>query len=444
MAIALARLKDISPARLAAFEILRQVDRGAFASNLLASDDLKLQPLDRALTHELVLGVLRWQLQLDRIIEHFSKRKTDDLDLGVKLALRLGLYQLRFLSRIPAPAAVNESVSLVRAAKLSSATSFVNALLRRVIREGDFDPSAAIEDPIERLAVRTSHPRWLVQRWVESFGPETTEAFALANNQPPPVVFRVVTQRAEQSEVVERLTEAGARLEESRIVAGAWRVSGATSVVRELAARGQIYLQDEASQLVARSLDARPQQKILDLCAAPGGKTTLIADLAGDEASIIATDVSPSRLQTLQNSIAKQQLKSIQTSVVNASLALPFPPRSFDRVLVDAPCSGTGTLRHNPEIRWRLEPGDFPRLADQQLTFLRNAAQVLRDGGRLIYSTCSVEKEENEQVVKAFLETDNRFVPTKITTKGETSIRTWPQTDGCDGFFMSAFERALT
>ncbi len=225
MAIVLAKTKEFSPARVAAFKILEQVESGAFSSILLAAEEPKLQPLDRALCHELVLGVLRWQLRLDKIVEHFSKRRIETLDLPVRIALRLGLYQLRYLTRIPESAAVNESVSLVRAARLSSATAFVNAVLRRAIREAEYDPAAEVSDPLEKIAINTSHPRWLIERWATSFGVEVTEAFARANNTVPPTVFRVVKNRANESEVLERLRSAGTTLERSNVTDGAWRVS---------------------------------------------------------------------------------------------------------------------------------------------------------------------------------------------------------------------------
>jgi 16S rRNA (cytosine967-C5)-methyltransferase len=427
----LARLKDISPARRTAFEILRQVERGAFSSVLLAAGEVELDPRDRALAHELVLGVLRWQLFLDRIVEHFSKKKVEDLDLPVRIALRLGLYQLRFLTRIPPSAAVNESVSLVRSAKLSSATSFVNAVLRRATREPDFDPSAAIVEPVERLAVQTSHPVWLIERWLKSFGPETTTAFARGNNEQPPTAFRVV----HETNVIDQLNLAGAHIEPSKIASGAWRVAGANQLVRELAQTGKIYIQDEASQLVAHKLDPQPGERVLDVCAAPGGKTTLIATRAEDRAIVIACDISFDRLETLGKSIELQQVGSIQRVVLNAGQGLPFWCESFDRVLLDAPCSGTGTLRHNPEIKWRLTRGDVEELADQQRLFLRNAAEVVKPGGRLVYSTCSVEVEENEAVISDFLAKNQRFAATT------PSHRTWPQTDGCDGFFVTTLQR---
>ena len=430
MAIALAKSKEISPARLAAFRILQQVETGAYSSILLAAEEPRLQPVDRALCHELVLGVLRWQLQLDKIVEHFSKRRIEDLDSAVRIALRIGLYQLRFLTRIPEPAAVNESVSLVRAARLSSATAFVNAVLRRAIREAEYDPVAEVADPFEQIAVRTSHPRWLIERWANAFGIEEAEAFARANNAVPPTAFRVIANRANQSEILSRLSAAGAALESSDIVKGAWRVSGATSLLREMSSAGEIYLQDEASQLIADLMEVRSGERVHDLCAAPGGKTTLMADRVGDKAFIVAADRSVTRMATVVSTTRLHELKSIRPIILDATEQLPFARESFDRVLVDAPCSGTGTLRANPEIRWRLDPGDFERFAQGQKRIVSRAVEVVKPGGRLVYSTCSVEREENEQVIAVL----GQF-------KSLKTIRTWPQREGSDGFFVGVFQR---
>ena len=430
MAIALAKSKEISPARLAAFSILQQVETGAFSSGLLAAEEPRLQPADRALCHELVLGVLRWQLFLDRIVEHFSKRPVENLDPPVRIALRLGLYQLRFLTRVPGSAAVNESVSLVRAARLSSATAFVNAVLRSAIREAEYDPVANVSDPLEQTAVRTSHPVWLIERWENQFGLEETEAFARANNLVPPTVFRVVKMRAKEVDVLAKLKDAGATVEASQIVKGAWRVSGATSLLRELSAAGEIYLQDEASQLAADVMEVFNGDLVLDLCAAPGGKTTLMADRAGGYAGIIAADRSATRLATLAATAQLHWFEEILPVLLDATRPLPFPRESFDRVLVDAPCSGTGTLRANPEIRWRLDPADFETFAEQQKKILSRAIEVLKPGGRLVYSTCSVEREENEGVIAAVNQL--RLIKT---------IRTWPHVQGSDGFFMSILEK---
>ena len=425
--------KEVSPARWAAFDILRRVADGAFSSVLLATEEPKLKPADRALTHELVLGVLRWQSWLDQIVEHFSKRRAETLDLAVRIALRMGLYQLRFLSRIPASAAVNESVNLVRAAKVSSAAAFVNAVLRRAIREADYDPASSTQDPLEKLAIETSHPVWLIDRWVKSFGSGEAESLARANNDIPPTAFRVVHTRGNEDELFQQLTAAGAAVERSTLAERALRISGAPAIVRDLSTNGQIYLQDEASQLVAHVLDARPGERVLDLCAAPGGKTTLLADRAGDNAFVVAADRSPTRITTVTTTAALHQLKGIQPVLLDAGNKLPFAPNAFDRVLVDAPCSGTGTLRRNPEIRWRLANDDIPNFAAAQKQFLRNAAEVLKPGGRLVYSTCSVEREENEEVVADFLKTHTGFAQLK-------TLRTWPHREGSDGFFMAVLE----
>jgi 16S rRNA (cytosine967-C5)-methyltransferase len=421
-------VKEISAARLAAFKILRQVESGAFSSVLLAAAEPHLQPSDRALCHELVLGVLRWQLRLDKIVEHFAKRSVESLDAAVRIALRLGLYQLRHLTRIPASAAVNESVSLVRAARLSSATTFVNAVLRRAIREADYDPAAEVSDPIEKIALQTSHPVWLIDRWANSFGRDEAEAFAHANNSVPPAAFRVVTTRANESRVLSKLSAGGAKLESSDVVKGAWRVSGATSVVREASAAGEIYLQDEASQLVAQVVDAKPGERVLDLCGAPGGKTTQMADRAEDRALIVVADRSAARMETVVASIGLQALRNIKPVLLDAAEQLPFAAGSFDKVLLDAPCSGTGTLRRNPEIRWRVSPVDIAMLAKQQKEMLRRAIEMVKPGGRLVYSTCSVERDENEEVIA---ECGLRLIDT---------VRTWPHRDGADGFFIATFE----
>ena len=426
-----------------AFEILRKVEDGVHSSVLLASEEQGLEPSDRALCHELVLGVLRWQLNLDCVIEHYSNRKIESLDRSVLLALRLGLYQLRFLSRIPASAAVDESVKIVQAARLSSAKAFVNAVLRRATREPDYNPSSEIQDPIARISVETSHPLWLIERWTNSFGFEETEAFAKANNETPQTALRIVRTKASAPEVLAKLSSAGVALESSDIAHGAWRASSGSPVLRALAQNGDIYFQDEASQLVAELLGAQQSERILDLCSAPGGKTTLVADRA-DGAYIVASDVSRRRLATVASSVSSQELKNVSLLLLNAVQQLPFREETFDRVLVDAPCSGTGTLRHNPEIRWRLKPDDIERLAAQQLQLLLNASSVVKVGGRLVYSTCSVEKEENELVVAEFLRRQGRFKPIPLKTpflSSSAAIRTWPHRHGTDGFFVSAFEK---
>ena len=440
---------QISPARRAAFEILRRVEQeGSYSSALLARPDNDLNEKDRGLSHELVLGVLRRRLWLDRALEHLAARKIDSLDLPVTLALRLGLYQLRFLSRIPASAAINESVNLVKAARLKSAATFVNAVLRRATREPNYDPSAAATDPIEKIAIETSHPQWLVARWTEQFGYEEAAAIARANNDPAPLAFRFTARASgeiERSRIIEELRDAGSELVESQIVPGAWRAGRTSALLRQLADRGLIYLQDEASQLVTHLLRARAGDRVLDVCAAPGSKSTSIAAQA-PESTIVAADLYQHRVRTMKELASHQQVDNILFVVSDATQGLSFGERSFDRVLVDAPCSGTGTLRHNPDIRWRLQPADILELAGKQRQILETASAMVRPGGLLLYSTCSLEKDENEAVTTEFLEHHPDFPVSRfethddLQTKGD-ALRTWPHLNDVDGFFVMAFQR---
>jgi 16S rRNA (cytosine967-C5)-methyltransferase len=438
----------VSVARRAAFEILRRVEEeGAFASVLLAATDEEMRTDDRALCYELVLGVLRWQLWLDRLIVHYSKRKAEGMDVPVRVALRLGLYQLRLLTRIPASAVVNESVNLAHVARVRSAAGLINAVLRRATRETDYDPLTTIDDPIERLSVAASHPQWLIARWVEAFGMEWVEAFALANNVAPPVAFRLTGGQEEDARLtLDELQAVNARVVPSNIAPEAWRVEGGGAVLRRLAVEGRVYLQDEASQLVSHVLDAQPDERVLDMCAAPGSKTTHIAARTGDRALVVACDIHEHRLRTVIEAGTRARLKSIRAVTLDATSALPFAEESFDRVLVDAPCSGTGTLKRNPEIRWRLRASDIFELAAQQQRLLTQAAAMVRRGGRLVYSTCSVEPEENEAIVAKFLREQTSFVQIVATAPASLlaasgAARTWPHRDGADGFFVAAFER---
>ncbi len=390
------------------------------------------------------MGVLRWQLWLDHLIEYLADRRVTSLDASVRIALRLGLYQLRFLTKIPASAAVNESVNLVRLARLRSAEGFVNAVLRRATREPEIDPSGTVTDPLVRLAIQTSHPAWLIERWIESFGALEAEAFATANNQPAPVSFRVVPGRATEAKVLEQLRAAGADLTASSIAKGAWRTTGGGTLLHELSQAGKIYFQDEASQLVAQVLNAQPGDRVLDVCSAPGSKTTQIAATSG-AVRITAADLHEHRVRTVAGAARLQDLSNIQCVVLDGEQALPFAEGSFDRVLVDAPCSGTGTLRHNPEIRWRITAEDIRHLASRQKQMLINASRMVKRGGRLVYSTCSVEPEENEEVVGAFLNGNEPFVTTKLRVESSLVtaagyIRTWPHRDDVDGFFISVLE----
>jgi len=398
----------VTPARRVAHDILLRVETGSFASNLLASiPDSELSAADRSLAQELVLGVLRWRKLLDYFLERYARRALGSLDPPVLIALRMGLYQLRQLSRVPAPAAVSESVNLVKRARLASAAPFVNAVLRKAARNPNDTIGNDLDDPMERLAVEVSHPSWMIGRWSRSLrNLDAARALALANNQAAPPAFRVNTIKTEVDKVLGALKEQGCVTRPSGLAPGALVAearSGRTLI--DASRKGLVYIQSEASQLVSVLLAAEVGQTILDLCAAPGSKATHIAALTSNHSPIVACDIHPSRLKALSQICRTLGVTSVQPLAADMSQGLPFANdfHKFDRVLIDAPCSGTGTLRENPEIKWRLAPGDITRLAELQYSLLTAGASAVRPGGRLVYSTCSMEPEENEEVVNRFL-----------------------------------------
>ena len=447
---------NISPARIAAYEILTKIEtEKSFSSVLLPIYEEKLEPKDRALCHEITLGTLRKQLYFDKIIEKLTNGKK--LDSAVRIIMRIALYQLIHLDKIPAHAAINDAVNLVQKAKKTSAKGFVNAVLRRFTRE---KVELNYTDEIERVSVETSHPRWLIERWIEEFGFGETEKLAIANNETPGSVFRLTGKSdANTADILKKL---GLEITDSEIVENAWKVSNSNQMLRLYADEGKIYFQDEGSQLVAQSVNLKNGESFLDVCAAPGSKLTQVSgfrfQVSGSEAKIqnpkskiqnltVGGDLYEHRVKILRANCKRQSAGKINILRYDAEVNLPFAFESFDVVLLDAPCSGTGTIRHNPEIRYFLQEKDFDELSAKQLRILNNASKVLKKNGRLIYSTCSLEREENEAVANRFLEENKDFVkvqpkvPERFAT-GEVFARTFPQTDETDGFFIAEFEKS--
>jgi len=426
---------NISPARTAAFDILMRIEtERAFSSVLLPLFEKDLSPADRSLCHELVLGVLRRQMLLDSNISALSSDKK--LDIEIRIALRLALYQLHYLDKIPAYSAINESVNLVQRAKKTSAKGFVNAVLRRSERENAI---RSFTDEIEQVSVETSHPRWLIDKWSDEFGLEKTIAIAKANNEHPQSAFRLLGS----SEDATSLAEASIH---SANVVGCYIAARGEARLFELAERREIYIQDEASQMVARSVKVPAGGRFLDVCAAPGGKTGLIAREFPNASLIAAGDNHWPRVEFLRENCRRQAVETVNCVQFDAEQALPFEGCSFDAVLVDAPCSGTGTIRRNPEIRYFLEPHDLAQLPQKQLSILTNASKLVRSGGSLVYSTCSLEREENEGVCEAFLLQCADFTVVKPNVPDQFQIaegfaRTWPHRDGMDGFFVASFRK---
>jgi 16S rRNA (cytosine967-C5)-methyltransferase len=372
-------------ARHAAFGALLSVDRGAWSAEALAAKSSPLDSRDAGLASDIVFGVLRRRGELDAAIGQYSKRTVERLDPAVRIALEMGLYQLRFLDRVPDHAAINDSVELVRRAGKSSASSFVNAILRRAVRE-----------PLE-VPETLSTPAWMLERWIAQYGTETAFDIAAASLRPPERYIRVGNAAP----------PSGAEATE---VPGCYRLPSGDP--------GGYRFQDIGSQAVVPLLDLQPGCSFLDLCAAPGNKT---AQALETPVRAIACDVHFSRARLLTN-------LAIPVVTLDATKPLPFT-RKFDRILLDAPCSGTGTLARNPEIKWRLNAGDIADLQIRQKAILANALAQLEPGGVLVYSTCSLEREENQEVVEASVEPGGAEVV--------ATMQRLPGRDPGDGFFAA-------
>lgn len=430
-------MTKISPARTFAFDALRKIETDkAFSSILLPQFEEKLIPKDRALCHQITLGVLRNKFYLDRIIEDFANGKK--IEPVIRIILEIGLYQLLFLDKIPAYSAINESVNLAVRAKKISAKGFVNAILRRATRE---KINLKFKDALEKVSIETSHPKWLLEKWIKNFGKEKAFAIAKSNNEIPKISFRPTNRFSGDASLFENYKK-------SEFVENCFIAEKFDENLSKLAESGEIYFQDEASQLVGQTVQLKDEQNFFDVCAAPGSKTSQISGKWKVESGkfAVAGDLHFSRVEFLKGNCRKQGLDFLNFVQYDAERSLPFAGSSFDVVLIDAPCSGTGTIRHNPEIRYFLEKNDFEELSLKQLRILKNASKLVKSGGKLIYSTCSLEPEENEKTIENFLKNNSDFekvspnVPAKFINE-HGFARTFPYRDEMDGFFISELIR---
>jgi 16S rRNA (cytosine967-C5)-methyltransferase len=452
--------RAISPSRAAAFDILLRVEReSSYASELLHSHGYdRLSTVDHSLTTELVMGVLRWRSLLDSQIAATSDQPLSKLDPEILTALRLAVYQLGWLSRIPARAAINESVELVKRARKRSAASFVNAVLRKIAGVSQVKNSSphVIDDASgETLAASSAHPLWLVERWVKAYGIDSAFRICQHNQSVPVTAIRLRSPEAE-----ELIRAEGIELAPGALLTSARRVQHGDITKTAAFRAGLCVIQDEASQLVAALVGEG--SNILDCCAAPGGKTQAIAD-RNPYANIAAIELHPHRARLLRKLLRGDPNSEAAASDVFVIAAdgqkLPFT-KKFERVLADVPCSGTGTLARNPEIKWRLKPEDLDDLQERQLAILQSAMAQLAAGGRLIYSTCSLEKEENEDVIERALKQDSSLRVVDCRTELEqlkqtgeliwpdissitrgSYLRTLPGVHPCDGFFAAILEK---
>jgi 16S rRNA (cytosine967-C5)-methyltransferase len=448
----------IAPARTAAFTALRDVNAGRadLPSALATVRPTLADERDRSLATDLVTGTLRWQRQLDYLIEHFAKRPIAKLDFEVLQILRLGAYQLLHLDRVPAAAAVNDAVAMTKRARKTSAAGLVNAVLRAISRNTHRLPLPLRPpqgDPLPYLEIALSHPKWLAHRWLTRHGFDAAEAWEQFNNAAAPLTLRVNRLKTDAETVTRALAEHGVSVERARYAPDGLIVTSGNPLHTPVAGSGQFFLQDEASQLVALLGAPEPGMRVLDTCASPGGKTTAMAAMSGDRADIVATDVRPARLELLRQTVEVSGARRIRVQQADLEAGLPFP-REFDVVFVDAPCSGLGTVRRDPDIRWRRTELDLAPLARAQAKMIRNAADVVRPHGRLIYSTCSSEPEENDRVVAEFLAANSDFVLVDLRT-GQLPysnalapvvdqlgvLRTLPYKHGLEAFYGAVLRR---
>jgi len=442
-------LMPVSPARWAAYQILLRVHReDAFASELLHSSGYqKLSAADHRLTTELVMGVLRWQSLLDEEIAKYASLKISRIDPEVLTALRLASYQFKFLSRIPTRAAIHESVELVKQARKRSAVAFANAVLRKMacskVDRAKLESCASTTD----LAKFIAHPPWLLERWVREFGFEITQKICIYDQQIPNTTIAI-----RRPAMIQELEEYGIKLSPGHFLVDSQQLVTGDLQTLPVNLRKEIAIQDEGSQLVAHLL--RAGSIIFDCCAAPGGKTRVLAE-ENPDALVIAADFHPHRARLLCSLVTTPNVHVIAAD----ARKLPFN-MTLDAMLVDVPCSGTGTLARNPEIKWRLKPDGLAELQKLQVAILQSAMQHLTPGGMLVYSTCSLEKEENEDVVQKVLASEHSFrlidcrdrlqqlqhegeltwEDLESLTKGPY-LRTVPGVHPCDGFFAAIIKR---
>ena len=449
----------IAPARAAAYEVLLAIDaaRADLPHALAQARHALGDERDRALAGEIATGTLRWQAAFDHVVGRFTKRPPERLDPEVRVILRLTIFQLLYLDRVPASAAVNDAVDLTRRAGKRSAAPLVNAVLRRVSRERRRLPlPPRPEDPADReavldyLAITLSHPRWLAARWLDRFGFEAAEAWMRFNNAPAALTLRANRLRTAPEALAALLRERGVDTEPGRYAPDALIVERGNPLLTDRAGQGLFVVQEEASQLVALMTGVEPGERVLDACASPGGKTTAMAAAMEDRGSIVAADVRARRIDLLRRTVSASGAHSIRVVQADASRPLPFAD-PFDLVLLDAPCSGLGTIRRDPDLKWRRAEADLDGLAAMQLRMLEHTSAVVRPGGRLIYATCSSEPEENERVVERFLERGTfRSAPPSLLppavqplVNAAGHLRTYPFRDGVEAFFAAVLTREV-
>jgi 16S rRNA (cytosine967-C5)-methyltransferase len=437
--------------RLAAVEILYRVDQeSGYADVLLGARLPDFAPADRRLITRLVLGTLAWQGRLDFELAHLTGRKLAGIQPEGLAIMRMGLFQLRFLDRIPQHAVVDTAVSIAkRIPKAREASGFVNAVMRRATRETAPLP---VRERNEKsyLAVAYSHPRWMVERFVDWFGVANAERLMTANNDAAPNVIRLNLARGSRAEIIEKLVADGFEIGTPGRAPETIVLSGAPHFESRAYRDGLFHAQSEASQLAARMLAPRTGATVVDCAAAPGGKATHLAEMIGERGRVIAVDLNFNGLKNARDLARRLRHRNIEFLCTDLTAAAPLAPSSVDYVLLDAPCTGLGTLREHPEIKWRLKPTDPARMAAIQSRMLENAAVLVRPGGAVVYSVCSIAPEEGEGVADGFLSRHRDFeIDRAVAGRDEFRdvidargfMKTRPDVGGLDGFFAARLIR---
>ena len=445
-----ARSNEGLASRLAAAEILYRVDQeSAYADVLLGGRLPDFAPADRRLITRLVLGTLAWQGRLDYELAHLTGRKLTGIQPAALAIMRMGLFQLRFLDRIPQHAVVDTAVSLAkRIPEARKASGFVNAVMRRATRETAPMPARERNEK-SFLAVAYSHPRWMVERFVDWFGVANAERLMTANNNAAPNAIRLNLARGSRAEIVEKLRADSFEIGASGRAPETVVLDGAPHFESRAYREGLFHAQSEASQMAVRMLAIRAGATVVDCAAAPGGKATHLAELVGERGRVIAVDINLGGLRNARDLAHRLRHRNIDYVCADLTAAMPLAPASFDYVLLDAPCTGIGTLREHPEIKWRLKPTDPARMAAIQSRMLENAAALAGHGGAVVYSVCSIAPEEGEGVVDAFLARHGDFEIDRGPAAGELKdvidargfMKTRPDVGGLDGFFAARLLR---
>jgi 16S rRNA (cytosine967-C5)-methyltransferase len=446
-----ARTDEGLASRLAAVEILYRVDQeSGYADVLLGGRLPDFAPADRRLITRLVLGTLAWRGRLDFELAHLTGRKLDGIQPAALAIMRMGLFQLRYLDRIPQHAVVDTAVSIAkRIPEARKASGFVNAVMRRATRETAPMPARERNEK-SFLAVAYSHPRWMVERFVDWFGVANAERLMTANNDAAPNVIRLNIARGVRAEIIEQLGADGFEIGAPGRAPETLVLSGAPNFESRAYREGLFHAQSEASQMAARMLACRAGATVVDCAAAPGGKTTHLAEMVGERGRVIAVDLNLNGLKNARGLAHRLRHRNVEFVCADLTKAAPLAPSSVEYVLLDAPCTGLGTLREHPEIKWRLKPADPARMAAIQSRMLDNAAALVRPGGAIVYSVCSIAPEEGEGVVDGFLERHADFaIDNGMAGRDEFRdvidsrgfMKTRPDLGGLDGFFAARLIR---